>query len=81
MAIDKVNGIPQYKPIPSNKEGVKKYQQGDLILEVDDKKKTWIHRVTGKVIAKGPLTQDTFQKEQPVDLKGEVVNKNGIINN
>ena len=33
------------------------------------------------IIARKPLEKDTFQKEQPVDKAGKVINKNGIINN
>ena len=82
MEVNKVeNIVPQYKQIPSGKPGVKRYEQGDLIKEVDKNGKKWIFKPTGKVVAKGPLTQDVFEKEQPVDLEGKVVNKNGVINN
>ena len=83
MTISKVTGtiVPQYKPISSNKPGVKRYEQGDLIKEISETDKKWIYKPTGKVIARGPLTDDTFEKEQPVDLKGKIVNKNGVINN
>lgn len=83
MSINKVavTEIPQYKSIPSNDPKVKKYQQGVLILEVSDKGKVWKNADTGKIVAKGPLGKDVFQKSQPVDLEGKVVNKNGIINN
>ena len=81
MTIDKIDGIPKYVPIPSDKPGIKRYQQGELILEVSDKGKTWIYEPTGQIVAKGPLDKDTFQKEQPVDLEGKIVNRNGVINN
>lgn len=82
MEVNRVeSGIPQYKPIPSDKPGVKRYQQGNLIMEISAEGKKWIYASTGKVVAKGPLSKDTFQKEQPVDLGGKIVNKNGVINN
>ena len=83
MAVSKVveNVIPQYKPIPSDKPGVKRYEQLDLIKEVSETGKVWVYKPTGKIIARGPLDQDTFTKEQSVDLKGEIVNKDGVINN
>ena len=83
MAIDKVDVIPKYVQIPSNKKGVKSYKQGELIMEISDKGKTWIYAPTGKIVAKGPLNKDVFQKSkpQPVDLAGKIVNKDGIINN
>ena len=81
MAIEKVDIVPKYVPIPSDKKGVKRYEQGDLIKEVDSNGKSWIYKPTGKVIARGPLDKDTFQKEQPVDIEGKIVNKNGVINN
>ena len=82
MAVDKVdNVVPQYKPIPSDKPNVKKYEQGDLIMEISESGKVWIYKPTGKIVARGPLDRDTFEKQQPVDLEGKIVNKNGIINN
>ena len=73
--------LEPYRPILSDKPNVKKYEQGDLIMEVGKKGKQWIYKPTGKIVAKGPLTQDVFEKQQPVDLEGKVINKNGIINN
>lgn len=82
MEVNKVDSIiPQYKQIPSDKPEVKQYEQGDLIMRVSREGKEWIYIPTGKVVAKGPLDTDTFEKEQPVDLAGKVVNKNGVINN
>ena len=82
MEVNKVESVvPQYKPIPSDKPGVKRYQQGDLIMEISREGKEWIYIPTGKVVARGPLSKDTFEKEQPVDLEGKIVNKNGVINN
>ena len=72
--------IPQYKPIPSEDPKVKKYQQGVLILEVSDKGKVWKHVETGKIVARGPLGKDTFEKSKNMNEKGQVLNKNGIIN-
>ena len=35
MEVNKIgNVVPKYKPIPSNKPGVKRYEQGELIMEV-----------------------------------------------
>ena len=34
-----------------------------------------------KAIVQKPLNEDTFEKQQPVDLEGKIVNKNGVINN
>ena len=81
MTIDRIDIVPQYKQVPSNKVGVKRYEQGDLIKEVSKTGKTWILKPTGKVIGRGPVDRDTFEKCQPVDLKGQIVNKKGIINN
>ena len=82
MEVNKVESVvPQYKQIPSDKPGVKRYQQGDLIMEISREGKEWIYIPTGKVVARGPLDMDTFEKEQPVDLEGKIVNKNGVINN
>ena len=69
MEVNKVeNTVPQYKQIPSGKPGVKRYEQGDLIKEVDSEGKRWILKQTGKVIAKGPLDKDTFQKNNEEKL-------------
>ena len=83
MAVSKVTEsvIPQYKPIPSKDPKVKRYQQGELILEISDKGKVWKHAKSGKIVARGPLDRDTFEKEQPVNIEGTIVNKNGVINN
>ena len=82
MEVNKVDSIvPQYKQIPSDKPEVKQYKQGDLIMRVSREGKEWIYIPTGKVVARGPLDTDTFEKEQPVDLEGKIVNKNGVINN
>ena len=81
MTIDKVDVVPKYVQIPSDKPNVKKYKQGDLVLEISKKGKRWIYKPSGKVVAKGPLTQDVFEKQQPVDLEGKIVNKNGVMNN
>lgn len=82
MEVNKVDSIvPQYKQIPSDKPGVKRYQQLDLIMEISSEGKEWIYIPTGKVVARGPLDKDTFEKEQPVDLEGKIVNKNGVISN
>ena len=50
-------------------------------MEISERGKVWIYKPTGKIVAKGPLGKDVFQKSQPVDLEGKVVNKNGVINN
>lgn len=34
-----------------------------------------------EVKLKKPLDKDTFEKKQPVDKEGKIVNKNGVINN
>lgn len=82
MEVNKVDSVvPQYKPIPSDKPGVKRYEQGELIKEVSKTGKTWIYKPTGKIVGRGPLDKDTFVKEQPVDKEGKIVNKNGVINN
>ena len=83
MAVSKVTEsvIPQYKPIPSKDPKVKRYEQGDLIMEISERGKVWIYKPTGKIVAKGPLGKDVFQKSQPVDLEGKIINKNGVINN
>ncbi len=83
MTVNKItnNIVPQYKQIPSKDPKVKRYEQGDLIMEVNKTGKQWIYKPTGKIVARGPLTQDVFEKQQPVDLEGKIVNKNGIINN
>lgn len=81
MEVSKVNSVvSQYKQTPSDKPGVKQYKQGDLIMKVSRDGKEWVYIPTGKVVAKGPLDTDTFEKEQPVDLEGKIVNKNGVIN-
>ena len=34
-----------------------------------------------KIKVKQPIKKDTFEKQQPVDKEGKIVNKNGVINN
>lgn len=81
MEVNKVESVvPQYKPIPSDKPGVKRYQQGDLIMEISREGKEWIYIPTGKVVARGPLSKDTFEKSKNINEKGQVLNKDGIIN-
>ena len=82
MEVNKVESVvPQYKPIPSDKPGVKRYQQGDLIMEISREGKEWIYIPTGKVVARGPSPiTDTFEKNKSINEKGQVLNKDGIIN-
>lgn len=81
MAIERVNELPKYTQVPSDKRNVKKYEQGELIKEVSNTEKTWTDKTTGKIVARGPLDKDIFERQQPVDPEGEIINKNGIINN
>ena len=82
MTVNKItnNIIPQYKQIPSKDPKVKRYEQGDLIMEISESGKVWIYKPTGKVVARGPLEKDTFEKSKNMNEKGQVLNKNGIIN-
>ena len=83
MTVNKITNsiVPQYKQIPSKDPKVKRYEQGDLIMEISESGKVWIYKPTGKIVARGPLGRDTFEKEQPVNIEGTIVNKNGVINN
>ena len=43
MTVNKItnNIVPQYKQIPSKDPKVKRYEQGDLIMEVSESGKVW----------------------------------------
>lgn len=65
MVIKKVGVVQKCTPVPLDKKGVKKCEDNKII----------------KAQKKKPLNKDTFEKQQPVDKEGKIVNKNGVINN
>ena len=76
-----IKKIGEHAHISISRDGIKQHYYGDLMLQTDKTAKTLVNTKEMKVIARKPLKQDMFQKEQPVDLEGKIVNKNGVINN
>ena len=65
-----VNKIGNNVQVVINKDGIKECKD----CKVKNEK-------TSEIKLKKPLNKDTFEKKQPVDKEGKIVNKNGVINN
>ena len=71
-----VNKIQESKQAVIIRNGVSKTHENEVRIKPKTEKPRPVD-----VIARKPLEKDTFQKEQPVDLAGKIINKNGVINN